>query len=60
MVRDRPAEPAPPGKEPYPADKARGASIEFRRPWQRYVFIGGLAGIVVLLLVLRLMSTFAS
>ena len=29
-------------REPYPADKARGATIELRRPWQRYVFAGGL------------------
>ena len=43
-------------REPYPADKARGAYIELRRPWQRYVFIGGLAGIVVLLLVLRILA----
>jgi hypothetical protein len=60
MVRDSPAEPAPPHKEPYPADKARGAYIELQRPWQRYVFIAGLAGIVVLLLVLRLVSSLAS
>jgi len=60
MVRDGPAEPAAPRKEPTPADKARGATIELRRPWQRYVFIGGLAGIVVLLLVLRLAAPLAS
>jgi len=28
-----------------------------RRPWQRYVFIGGLAGIVVLLIVLKIFAT---
>ncbi len=56
MVRESPAQPAPPGKEPYPAEKARGATIDLRRPWQRYVFIGGLVGIVVLLLVLRLLT----
>ena len=59
MVREGPAEPAPPKKEPYPADKARGATIELRRPWQRCVFIGGLAGIVVLLIVLRLAASLA-
>jgi len=53
MVREAPAQPPPP-KEPYPADKARGATIELRRPWQRWVFIGGLVGIAVLLLVLGL------
>jgi len=56
MVREAPPQPAPPSKEPYPADKARGAEIELRRPWQRYVFIGGLVGIAVLLLVLRLIA----
>jgi hypothetical protein len=56
MVREGPAETVPPRKEPYPADKARGAEIELRRPWQRIVFIGGLIGIVVLLLVLALLS----
>jgi hypothetical protein len=43
-----------PDPAPYPAEKARGATIVLRRPWQRYVFFGGLAGIVVLLLILRL------
>jgi len=55
MVREAQAQPPPP-KQPYPADKARGAEIELRRPWQRYVFIGGLAGIVLLLIVLRLLA----
>jgi len=41
---------------PDPADKARGAYIELRRAWQRYVFVGDLAGIVVLLLVLRILA----
>jgi len=35
---------------------ARGGEIELRRPWQRYVFIGGLTGIVLLLIILRLMA----
>jgi hypothetical protein len=42
--------------EPYPADKARGAGIELRQPWQRWVFIGGLVGIFVLVIALRLMA----
>jgi hypothetical protein len=42
--------------EPYPADKARGAYIELRRPWQRWVFIGGLIGIFVLVVALRLIA----
>jgi hypothetical protein len=51
MVRE-----GPPQQAPYPADKARGAEIELRRPWQRYVFIGGLVGIVALLVVLRILA----
>ena len=55
MVRDAPAQPAPPPKpEPYPADKARGAEIDLRRPWQKYVFFGGLIAVVLLLIILRL------
>jgi hypothetical protein len=44
----------------HPAEKARGAEIILRHPWQRYVFIGGLIGIVLLILVLRLVSLAAS
>lgn len=53
MVRDAPAQPPPP-KKPYPAEKARGAEINLRRPWQRIVFFGGLIGAAVLLLILKL------
>jgi hypothetical protein len=56
MVREGPAQQPPQQPAPYPADKARGAEIELRRPWQRYVFIGGLVGIVVLLVVLRILA----
>lgn len=34
----------------YPAEKARGGVIILQRPWQRVVFIAGLAGAVLLLL----------
>jgi hypothetical protein len=34
----------------YPARKARGGIIALRRPWQRAVFLAGLAGCVLLLL----------
>jgi hypothetical protein len=51
-VRKSSAEPPP--KEPYPAEKARGGEIILRTPLQRAVFIGGLVGIFVLLLILRL------
>jgi len=49
MVREGPAQ-----RAPYPAEKARGGDIVLRKPWQRAVFIIGLALPVVLLLVLLL------
>ena len=51
MVREAPAQPAPAPK-PYPAEKARGGEIILKKPLQRYLFIAGLAGAVVLVLVL--------
>lgn len=47
---------SPPHDEPYPAGTARGADIVLRRRWQKAVFFGGLIGIVLLLLILRLAS----
>jgi hypothetical protein len=41
----------PPQLAPYPAEKARGGEIVLRRRWQRVVFVIGLAGPVVLLVV---------
>ena len=38
----------------YPAEKARQGEIILRKRWQRVVFIAGLAGCVLLVLVLRL------
>jgi len=35
---------------PYPAEKARGGEIILRRPWQRVVFILGLALPLLLLI----------
>ena len=51
MARERAAH-----QEPYPAEKARGAEIILKRRWQKYVFFGGLIGIVLLVLFLRLAS----
>jgi hypothetical protein len=48
MVREGPAQPAP-----YPAEKARRGKIILRKPWQRAVFIFGLALPVFVLFVLR-------
>ncbi len=53
-VREGPAQPAPPPKQPYPAGKARGGEIILRTPLRRAVFVGGLIGMFVLLLVLAL------
>ena len=38
---------------PYPAEKARGGEIILRRPWQRVVFILGLALLLIGLAILR-------
>ena len=57
MVREGPPEPAPPPKpEPYPAEKARGGEIILRTRTRRMIFIAGLVGAVVLVLVLRLFA----
>jgi hypothetical protein len=47
-ARESPPEPAPPRKQPYPAEKARGGEIILRRRWQRIVFLAGLVGAIVL------------
>jgi hypothetical protein len=54
MVREGRAQPPPPPKEPYPAEKARGGEIILDTPLRRWVFIGGLTGAIVLVLVLSL------
>ena len=51
MVREAPAQPAPPPK-PCPAEKARGGEIILKTQLQQYVFVAGLAGAVLLALVL--------
>lgn len=51
MVKRAEAQNAPPPK-PYPAEKARGGEIILKTAWQRWVFIAGLAGAVLLGLVL--------
>ena len=42
----------PTGRIVYPAEQARQGEIVLRRPWQLVVFIGGLAGCVLLVLIL--------
>jgi len=56
MVREGPAQSAPPLKAPYPAEKARGGEIILNTSGRRAVFIAGLLGAVVLLLVLGLVA----
>jgi hypothetical protein len=52
VVREGPAQPAPPPKKPYPADKARGAEVILNTPLRKWIFFGGLVGAIVLVLVL--------
>jgi hypothetical protein len=47
MVRESSAEPAP-----YPANKARGGEVILKSPARRAIFLAGLIGAVVLVLVL--------
>jgi hypothetical protein len=47
MVREGPAQPTP-----YPAEKARGGEIILKSPARRAIFVAGLIGTVVLVLVL--------
>jgi hypothetical protein len=51
MVREKPAQPPP-----YPAEEARGGEIILRKPWQRAVFIIGLATPFILLVLLLVMN----
>jgi len=52
VVRERPAQTPPPPKEPYPADKARGAEVILNTPLRKWVFFGGLVGAIVLVFAL--------
>jgi hypothetical protein len=54
MTKDASAQATP--SRPYPADKARSGEIILRTPLQRWVFIAGLAGAVLLVLALGLFA----
>jgi hypothetical protein len=56
MVREGQAQPAPPLKEPYPAEKARGGTIILNTPARRLIFIAGLVGAVLLVIILGLVA----
>ncbi|MCW5713159.1 MAG: hypothetical protein KIT43_01410 [Bauldia sp.] len=45
-----------PDENGYPAEKARQGYIVLRTPLRRWIFFGGLVGVVILLVVLRLLS----
>ena len=55
MVRNGPAQPVPPPKQPYPAEKARGGEIILDTRFKRWVFAVGLAGAVILALILSVL-----
>ena len=53
MVQDKPAQQGSPQEQaPYPAEKARGGEIILNAPLKRTIFIAGLVGAVVLVLIL--------
>jgi hypothetical protein len=57
MVREGPAQPAPPPRQDaYPAEKARGGEIILTTPGRRAIFIAGLVGAVVLVVILGLLA----
>ena len=51
MVREGTAQPLP-RQEPYPADKARGGEIILNTAARRWIFISGLVGAALLVLLL--------
>jgi hypothetical protein len=68
-VREAPPQPPPPPRKPrlnkmrpvdgppaYPGEKARGGEIILHTPTRRIIFIAALAGIVVLVLLLRMLA----
>jgi hypothetical protein len=56
MVREGPAQTAPPPKAPYPAEKARGGEIILNTPARRAIFIAGLVGAVLLVFLFGLLA----
>ena len=41
-------------QRPYPAEKARGGEIVLKKPLQRWAFVAGLVGAILLVLILSL------
>lgn len=48
MLDENEHKPLPDGRPTYPAEKARQGEIVLRRAWQRRAFVGGLAALVIL------------
>jgi hypothetical protein len=44
------------GPQSYPGNKARQGDIVLRKPWMRMVFIAGLVGCVLLILIIRIVA----
>lgn len=55
-VRKNPPRPAPPHRElqPYPAEKARGATINLPARAQKVIFFAGLAAVILIALAFRI------
>ena len=56
MVREAPVQPAQPLKEPYPAEKARAGTIILNTPARRLIFIAGIVGGVLLVIILSIFA----
>ena len=56
MVREGPAQPAPPPKQPYPAEKARGGEIILNTPGRRTIFLAGLVGAILLAVIVLIFA----
>ena len=56
MLREGPAQRAPPPKAPYPAEKARGGEIILNTPVRRGIFIAGLVGAVLVALLFSFLA----
>ncbi len=56
MVKEGPAQTAPPPKAPYPAEKARGGEIVLNTPVRRAIFVAGLAGAVLVVFLFGLLA----
>jgi hypothetical protein len=56
MVREGPAQSVPPPRETYPAEKARGGTIILNTPGRRLIFIAGLVGAGLLVIILGIFA----